>query len=89
MPMNRRDFIGSVAGGVTAAGIPGLPVSTADAEAPEENQMPQAESRFERSARQKQEKAAKISWPTHEPTMFMLRRGGHSEDIHRGHRAAA
>jgi hypothetical protein len=79
--MNRRDFIGSVAGGVTAAGIPGLPVSTADAETREEHQRPRAESRFERSARQKQDMAAKITWPNQEPTMFSLRRGNHGEDI--------
>jgi hypothetical protein len=79
--MNRREFISSVAGGATAAGIPGLPVSTANAEPREESQMPKAESRFERSARQKQAKAAKISWPNQEPPMFMLRRGNHSEDF--------
>src|SRR5579872_6833028 len=81
MPMNRRDFIGSLAGGVAAAGVAELPVSTANAEARRESQTPRTESRFERSARQKNEVAEKITWPTQEPMEFMLRRGNHGEDI--------
>ncbi|MGH9327220.1 MAG: beta-galactosidase [Terriglobia bacterium] len=79
--MNRRDFISSVAGGVAAAGIGELPASAAGAETQKESQMPQAESRFERSAREKNEIASKITWPTQEPIAFVLRRGHHSEDI--------
>ncbi|MGH9325269.1 MAG: hypothetical protein ACRD2B_01065, partial [Terriglobia bacterium] len=81
MSMNRRDFINSVAGGVATAGIAELPASAAGAETQEGSQMPGAESRFERSARQKNEIASKITWPTQEPIMFVLRRGHHSEDI--------
>ena len=40
-----------------------------------------AESRFEQSARRKQELARKVVWPTHEPIMFTLRRGGHGDDV--------
>ena len=36
-----------------------------------------AESRFERSARRKQELTKAVVWPTHEPIMFTLRRGNH------------
>lgn len=82
MPMNRREFMGNVAGGVTAAGISGQPPHPAPAaETRGENQAPKAESRFDRAARHKNEMAAKIVWPNQEPTMFMLRRGNHSEDI--------
>jgi hypothetical protein len=41
----------------------------------------QAESRFEQRARKKQEIARKITWPSHEPVFFMLRRGNHPEDF--------
>ena len=40
-----------------------------------------AQSRFERSAARKQELARKVVWPTHEPIMFSLRRGGHGDDL--------
>jgi len=40
-----------------------------------------AESRFERSARRKQELSREVVWPTHEPIMFTLRRGNHGEDV--------
>jgi len=79
--MNRRDFMGSVAGGITAAGLVELPVSTAASQTREESPMARAENRFERSARRKNEIAEKITWPTQEPVEFMLRRGHHGEDI--------
>jgi len=41
----------------------------------------QAESRFEQNARKKQEIARKVTWPSHEPIEFTLRRGTHPEDI--------
>jgi hypothetical protein len=40
----------------------------------------QAESRFERAAREKQAASQKIAWPNHEPVAFYLRRGRHAED---------
>ncbi len=40
-----------------------------------------AQSRFERSAQKKRELARGIVWPTHEPVMFSLRRGGHGDDL--------
>jgi hypothetical protein len=40
-----------------------------------------AQSRFERSAQKKRDLARGIVWPTHEPVMFSLRRGGHSDDL--------
>ena len=40
-----------------------------------------AESRFEQNARKRQEIAGKVTWPSHEPIEFMLRRGNHPEDI--------
>ena len=40
-----------------------------------------AQSRFERSAQRKQELVRNVVWPTHEPVMFSLRRGGHSDDL--------
>lgn len=79
--MNRREFIGSVAGATTAAGLAETRVSKSEAGAGEENPAPAGESRFKRSARRRNEMAANIVWPNQEPTMFMLRRGNHSEDI--------
>ncbi len=38
------------------------------------------ETRFEKSARKKQEIAKKIDWPSHEPLMFYLRRGRFPEN---------
>ncbi len=40
-----------------------------------------AETRWERTAREKREIAKSVIWPSHEPLMFSLRRGGHSEDL--------
>jgi len=39
-----------------------------------------AETRWERSARKKQEITKDVVWPIHEPLMFYLRRGTHAED---------
>jgi hypothetical protein len=39
------------------------------------------QSRFEKSAQRKQQLARKVEWPTHEPIMFSLRRGGHGDDL--------
>jgi hypothetical protein len=39
-----------------------------------------AETRFEKSARQKQQLAEKIVWPNHEPLVFYLRRGRRMEN---------
>jgi hypothetical protein len=43
-------------------------------------QRARTETRWERSARQKQELTRDVSWPDHEPLIFLLRRGTHSED---------
>ena len=40
-----------------------------------------AQSRFELSAQRKRELTRNVEWPTHEPVMFSLRRGGHSDDL--------
>jgi hypothetical protein len=40
----------------------------------------QAETRFERRAREKQEIAKRITWPHQEPPMFIFRRGGNLEN---------
>ena len=40
-----------------------------------------AQSRFEKSAERKRELTSRVVWPTHEPVMFSLRRGGHGDDL--------
>jgi hypothetical protein len=68
-----------MAAGVSVGAIPKLSVFPSEHfGAPQQNT---AESRFERRAREKRNLVEKITWPTQEPIMFMLRRGNHDEDI--------